>query len=237
MKLYYAPGACSLSPHIVLHRGRPALREGQDRQQDKDHGRRAATIATVNPLGYVPLLELDDGTRITEGPAIVQWIADKVPGKNLAPANGTLERTKLQSWLNLVTSELHKGFSPLFNPSMPDEAKKIFRERLGTRFAYLDKHLASNDYLMGKNFSVADAYLFVVSNWASRVDVDLVALRQCSRLPQARRRPARGAGGDEGRGADQVGSVRSSQDCSRPGSVVPGLFFVQWRMSERHRKS
>ena len=85
----------------------------------------------MNPLGYVPLLELDDGTKISEGPAIVQYIADKVPAKNLAPANGTPERIKLQSWLNFITSELHKGFSPLFNPAMPDEAKKIFRERLG----------------------------------------------------------------------------------------------------------
>ncbi len=123
----------------------------------------------------MPLLELDDGTRLTEGPAIVQYIADKVPAKKLAPANGTFERTKLQSWLNFVTSELHKGFSPLFNPSMPEEAKKIFRERLGTRFAHLDKHLAGNEFLMGKEFSVADAYLFVVSNWAARVDVDLSA--------------------------------------------------------------
>jgi glutathione S-transferase len=128
---------------------------------------------SVNPLGYVPLLELDDGTRISEGPAIVQYIADKVPAKNLAPANGTPERIKLQSWLNFITSELHKGFSPLFNPAMPEEAKKIFRERLGTRFAHLDKHFAENEYLMGKSFSVADPYLFTVSNWASRVDVDL----------------------------------------------------------------
>ena len=134
----------------------------------------------------------------------MQWIADKVPAKKLAPANGTLERTKLQSWLNFVTSELHKGFSPLFNPSMPEEAKKIFRERLGTRFAHLDKHLASNDYLMGKDFSVADAYLFVVSNWASPRRRRSRALRQRAGLPQARRRPARRAGGDEGRGADQV---------------------------------
>jgi len=103
----------------------------------------------------------------------VQYIADKVPGKNLAPANGTPERTKLHSWLNFISSELHKGFSPLFNPTMPDEAKKFFRERLATRFAHLDKHLAGNDYLLGKNFSVADAYLFTVSNWAPRVDVDL----------------------------------------------------------------
>ena len=128
---------------------------------------------TVNPLGYVPALRLDDGTLLTEGPAIVQYIADKVPDKKLAPANGTLERTKLQSWLNFVSTELHKGFSPLFNPSMPEDAKKIFRERLATRFAFLDKHLAGNEHLMGKTFSVADAYLFVVSNWASRVDVDL----------------------------------------------------------------
>jgi glutathione S-transferase len=127
----------------------------------------------VNPLGYVPVLELDDGTRIIEGPAIVQYIADKVPEKGLAPPNGTLERTKLQSWLNFVSSEVHKSFSPLFNPATPEETKKSFRERIGTRFASVDKHLASNDYLLGKNFSVADAYLFVISNWARGVDVDL----------------------------------------------------------------
>jgi glutathione S-transferase len=172
MKLYYMPGACSLSPHIVLNEA------GLSFEKIKVDGKTKAMdgggdYRSVNPLGYVPLLELDDGTRITEGPAIVQWIADKVPAKNLAPANGTMERTKLQSWLNLITSELHKSFSPLFNPSMPEEAKKFFRERLAARFAHIDKHLAGNDYLMGKSFSVADAYLFVVSNWASRVDVDL----------------------------------------------------------------
>jgi glutathione S-transferase len=116
---------------------------------------------------------LDDGTKLTEGPAIVQYIADKVPGKKLAPAAGTLERTQLQSWLNFVSTELHKGFSPLFNKAMPDEAKKIFRERLASRFSYLDQHFARNDYLMGKEFSVADAYLFTISNWAKGVDVDL----------------------------------------------------------------
>lgn len=172
MKLYFSPGACSLSPHIVLlEAGLPFEKVRADTKTKVMDG--GGDYRTVNPLGYVPLLELDDGTRITEGPAIVQYIADKVPAKNLAPASGTLERTRLQSWLNFVTSELHKGFSPLFNASMPEEAKKIFRERLATRFAHLDKHLAGNDYLMGKDFSVADAYLFVVSNWASRVDVDL----------------------------------------------------------------
>ena len=158
MKLYYSPGACSLSPHIVLHEAGLPFEKIKADTRRQGCRRRQRLQDQVNPLGYVPLLELDDGTRITEGPAIVQYIADQVPAKKLAPANGTLERTKLQTWLNFVTSELHKGFSPLFNPSMPDEAKKIFRERLGTRFAYVDKHLASNDYLMGKDFSVADAY-------------------------------------------------------------------------------
>jgi glutathione S-transferase len=174
MKLYYSPGACSLSPHIVLQEaGLPfqAIKADTKTKVLPD----GTDYRTINPLGYVPLLELDDGTRIAEGPAIVQYIADQVPDKRLVPASGTLERTKLQSWLNFVTSELHKGFSPLFNPAMPDEAKKIFRDRLATRFAHMDKHLANNEYLMGKEFSVADAYAFVVSNWAGRVDVDLSA--------------------------------------------------------------
>jgi len=172
MKLYFAPGACSLSPHIVLlEAGLPFDKVRTDTKSKVMDG--GGDYKTVNPLGYVPALQLDDGTILTEGPAIVQFIADKVPDKKLAPANGTLERSKLQSWLNFVTSELHKSFSPLFNPNMPEAAKNIFRERLAARFAHLDKHLAGNEYLMGKTFSVADAYLFVVSNWASRVDVDL----------------------------------------------------------------
>jgi glutathione S-transferase len=172
MKLYYAPGACSLSPHIVLlEAGLPFDKVRIDNKTKTMDG--AGDYRTVNPLGYVPLLELDDGTRLTEGPAIVQWLADKVPGKNLAPANGTIERTKLQSWLNFITSELHKSFSPLFNAAMPEEAKAIFRERLAARFAHLDKHLAGNDYLLGKSFSVADAYLFVVTNWTNPLKIDL----------------------------------------------------------------
>ena len=172
MKLYYMPGACSLSPHIVLNEA------GLKFDKIKVDGKSKAMdgggdYRSVNPLGYVPLLELDDGTKITEGPAIVQFIADKVPAKNLAPAHGTPERITLQAWLNFISTELHKTFSPLFNPAMPDEAKKIFRERLAARFAHLDKHLANNQYLLGKDFSVADAYLYVVSNWAPRVDVDL----------------------------------------------------------------
>jgi glutathione S-transferase len=171
MKLYYAPGACSLSPHIVLNEA--GLSFDKVKVDTKTKAMDGGDYKTVNPLGYVPALQLDDGTILTEGPAIVQYIADKVPDKKLAPANGTLERTKLQTWLNFITSELHKGFSPLFNPSMPEEGKKIFRDRLAARFEYLDKHLAGNEYLMGKAFSVADAYLFTVSNWAARTDVDL----------------------------------------------------------------
>jgi glutathione S-transferase len=171
MKLFYAPGACSLSPHIVLNEA--GLTFDKVKVDTKSKAMEGGDYRSINPLGYVPALELDDGTILTEGPAIVQWIADKVPDKKLAPASGSLERTKLQSWLNFISTELHKGFSPLFNPSMPDAAKQFFRERLATRFQHLDKHLADNDYLMGKAFSVADAYLFTVSNWAAHTGVDL----------------------------------------------------------------
>jgi len=171
MKLFYAPGACSLSPHIVLNEA--GLKFDKVKVDTKSKAMEGGDYRSINPLGYVPALELDDGTILTEGPAIVQWIADKVPDKKLAPASGSLERTKLQSWLNFISTELHKGFSPLFNPSMPDAAKQFFRERLATRFQHLDKHLADNDYLMGKAFSVADAYLFTVSNWATHTGVDL----------------------------------------------------------------
>jgi glutathione S-transferase len=171
MKLFYAPGACSLSPHIVLNEA--GLKFDKVKVDTKSKAMEGGDYRSINPLGYVPALELNDGTILTEGPAIVQWIADKVPDKKLAPASGSLERTKLQSWLNFISTELHKGFSPLFNPSMPDAAKQFFRERLATRFQHLDKHLADNDYLMGKAFSVADAYLFTVSNWAAHTGVDL----------------------------------------------------------------
>jgi glutathione S-transferase len=172
MKLYYAPGACSLSPHIVLmETGLPFEKVKVDNKTKEMEG--GGDYRTVNPLGYVPALQLDDGTVLTEGPAIVQYLADQVPEQKLAPPSGTFERTKLQTWLNFITSEIHKGFSPLFNPSMPDEAKKIFRDRLRTRFAHIDEQLAGHDYLLGSEFSVADAYLFVVSNWAARTDVDL----------------------------------------------------------------
>jgi glutathione S-transferase len=171
MKLFYAPGACSLSPHIVLNEAGLAFE--RVKVDTKSKAMAGGDFRSVNPLGYVPVLELDDGSILTEGPAIVQYIADKVPDKKLAPPNGSMERTKLQSWLNFISSELHKGFSPLFNAAMPQEAKQLFRERLATRFQHLDKHLADKDYLLGPTFSVADAYLFTVSNWAAHTDVDL----------------------------------------------------------------
>jgi glutathione S-transferase len=171
MKLFYAPGACSLSPHIVLNEAGLAFE--RVKVDTKSKAMPGGDFRSVNPLGYVPVLELDDGSILTEGPAIVQYIADKVPDKKLAPPNGSMERTKLQSWLNFISSELHKGFSPLFNAAMPQEAKQLFRERLATRFQHLDKHLADKDYLLGPTFSVADAYLFTVSNWAAHTDVDL----------------------------------------------------------------
>ena len=172
MKLYYMPGACSLSPHIVLNEAGLAF------DKVKVDGKTKATDAggdfrSVNPLGYVPLLELDDGTKISEGPAIVQYIADKVPAKNLAPANGTPERTKLQSWLNFISSECTRASRRCSTRRCRTRPRSSSASGSATRFAHLDKHLASNDYLMGKNFSVADAYLFTVSNWAARVDVDL----------------------------------------------------------------
>jgi glutathione S-transferase len=174
MKLYYAPGVCSLSPHIILEES--GLKYGLVKTDIKTKTMEGGgDYKTINPLGFVPALQLEDGTILTEGPAIVQYIADKVPEKKLAPANGTIERAKLQSWLNFVSSEMHKGFSPLFNPAMPAEGKALARERLLARLDHVNKHLASNDYLLGKAFSLPDAYLFTVLRWTVPVKIDLAA--------------------------------------------------------------
>jgi glutathione S-transferase len=135
---------------------------------------------TINPLGYVPLLVLDDGRQLREGPAIVQYIADLVPDKNLAPANGTWERYKLQEWLNTIGTELHKGFSPLFTPGMPDDAKTMAKARLTSRLQWVDAELAGKTYLLGETLSVADAYLFVVAGWGKHVGVDISGLPNLS---------------------------------------------------------
>ena len=172
MKLYYSPGACSLSPHIALHEAGLAFEAILT--PTKTHKTPDGTdFYTINPLGYVPFLVLDDGRTLHEGPAIVQYIADQVPEKNLAPANGTYERYKLQEWLTLIGTELHKSFGQLFTPGMPEEAKAIAKAQLTKRLSWVDGELAGKDYLMGSTFTVADAYLFNVSNWARLVGVDI----------------------------------------------------------------
>ena len=171
MKLYYSPGACSLAPHIVLHEsGLPFTGVVASTKTKKLPD--GTDFLTINELGYVPVLELDNGERLREGPAIVQYLADQVPGKNLAPANGSMERYRLQEWLTFIGTELHKGHSPLFAPGTPEDYKPLVRERLQARFAWVDKQLAGKDYLLGQ-FSVADAYLYTVSRWGQYVGVDL----------------------------------------------------------------
>jgi glutathione S-transferase len=173
MKLFYASGSSSLLPHIVLlEAGLPFTAIKIDEHTKVIEG--GGDYRNVNPLGYVPALVLDDGTLLTEGPAIVQYIADQVPAKRLAPRNGTIERTRLQAWLNFFSSEMHKGaFGPLFYKGVSDESKRVFRRRLEARFAHLDQHLAANQYLVGQGFTVADAHFFTVTSWAPRVQFDM----------------------------------------------------------------
>jgi len=174
MKLYYAPGACSLSPHIVLREaGLPVELVKVDLRAKKTEG--GEDFSTINSKGSVPVVKLDDGEYLTEGAAIVQLIADKAPGKKLAPANGTKERVRLQEWLNYIASEVHKGIGQLFNPAMPEDFKTAVRNGLAARqLPYLEKSLAGRDYVMG-DFSVADAYLFTVLNWTNLHKIDLSA--------------------------------------------------------------
>lgn len=177
MRLFYAPGSSSLLPHIVLHEAELPFEPVKVDEHTKAISG-GGDYRSVNPLGYVPALVLDDGTLLTEGVAIVQYIADLVPAKKLAPPNGTIERVKLQGWLNFFASEMHKGgFSPLFYKGVPEEGREVFRVRLRARFSRLDEHLSSNEYLLGREYSIADAHLFVVSNWASWVNFDLSPYR------------------------------------------------------------
>ena len=172
MKLYYASGACSLSPHIVAREAGIAIdtvkvdlttkktEDGQD-------------FLLLNPKGYVPALCLDNGQILTEGPAIVQYLADQKPASRLAPSAGTMERYRLQEWLSFLGTELHKSFSPLFNQASADDAKRAAKENITKRFTYLDQKLAGSKYLMGETFTVADAYAFTIVNWANLVGIDL----------------------------------------------------------------
>jgi glutathione S-transferase len=172
MKLYYSRGSCSLSPDIALREaGLPVelvkvdLRTKRT-ETDED-------FLAINSKGYVPTLELDDGQRLTEGPAILQYVADKVPASGLAPAAGTLERYRMLEWLNFITSELHKQFSPLFDPSVDDARKARQREKVEGRLAWLSQQLGERDYLMANKFSVVDAYLFTVLSWSRHVGIDV----------------------------------------------------------------
>ncbi|BFI66202.1 glutathione S-transferase [Yersinia pseudotuberculosis] len=172
MKLFYKPGACSLSPHIVLREaGLDFSIERVDLVTKKTET--GADYLSINPKGQVPALVLDDGSLLTEGVAIVQYLADKVPDRHLIAPSGTLSRYHAIEWLNFIATELHKGFSPLFNPNTPDEYKTIVRERLDKQFSYVDSVLAEHDYLLGKKFSVADAYLFTVSRWANALNLQI----------------------------------------------------------------
>jgi glutathione S-transferase len=177
LKLYFSPGACSLSPHIVLHEA--GLPFTAVLASTKTHKLADGTdYYTINPKGYVPLLELDDGQRLSEGPVIVQYIADQAPAKNLAPAAGTMARYRVMEWLNFTTSELHKSFSPLFNPAMPEEGKAVYRAKLADRFKWVNEQLEGKQFLMGDQFTVADAYLFTVANWCKHVGVDISGFAQ-----------------------------------------------------------
>ena len=171
MKLYYSPGACSLSPHIVLREAGLAFEPVL--ASTKTHKLTDGTdYYTINPKGSVPLLELDNGERLSEGPAIVQYIADLAPAAKLAPPAGTMPRYRLMEWLNFITSEVHKSFSPLFNPAMPEEGKAVYRNRLQDRFKWVDAQLEGKQWLMGDTFTVADGYLFTCTRWGGFVGVD-----------------------------------------------------------------
>lgn len=172
MKLFFAPGACSLSPHIALREaGLPADYERVDLRTKKTAS--GTDYLTINPKGQVPALQLDNGALLTEGPAVVQYIADQAPGARLAPAAGTLDRYRLMELLNFISTEIHKGFSPLFKPDTPEAYKDIAKNNLAVRFDTVGRLLDGKQYLMGDTFSVADGYLFTVLNWAPRVGIDL----------------------------------------------------------------
>jgi glutathione S-transferase len=172
MQLYFSPGACSLSPHIALREAGIAFDLVRVSFATKTTSR-GDDFRKVNDKGMVPTLVLDDGRVLTEGPAIVQYIADLAPASALAPPPGTFERVRLQEWLNFISTELHKTYSPLFNRKMPDEAKELFRAQLADRLDFVSHQLERAPFLTGETFTVADAYLFTVLQWSRLVAVDL----------------------------------------------------------------
>ncbi len=194
MKLYYSPGACSLSPHIALKEaGIPFDLIKVDLKAKKLED--GSDYNTINPKGQVPALGLHNGDLLTEGAVIVQMIADSAPQKNLAPAHGSSERYKLQEWLNFIASELHKNFSPMFQPALSDDTKAFFKTRLEGKFKYIDQALAGRDYLMGSQFTVPDAYLFTMLSWADRMGPGYFQPAESRGLQNACCSAAEGAGG------------------------------------------
>jgi len=173
MKLYFSPGTCSFSPHIALREAGIDVELVKVDLKSRKLVSDGSDFTKINPKGYVPVLELDDGSRLTEGPAIVQYIADLKPESGLAPKYGTFERYRLQEWLGFINSEIHKGFGPLFKPTTPEDYKAIARENLLNRLAFVAEHLARNDFLLGKQFSVADGYLFTVLGWGQWTGIDI----------------------------------------------------------------
>jgi glutathione S-transferase len=190
MKLYYAPGACSLSPHIALREaGLPVTLAKVDLKAKTVEG--GEDFNQVNPKGYVPALRLDNGQVMTEGPAIVQYIADQKPSAKLAPPAGTVERYRLQEWLNFISSEIHKPMGSMFNPAQTPDWKEAMRANLGKRLDWLEPQLAKRDHLMADGFTVADGYLFVVLGWAPHVGFELAPWTAVGRfIERVGKRPA-----------------------------------------------
>lgn len=190
MKLYIKPGACSLSPHIILRES------GLDFSTVKvdlatKHTENNEDYLTINPKGQVPALLLDDGSLLTEGAVIVQFLADKVPDRQLLAPLGSLTRYHTLEWLNYIATELHKGFTPLFKPNTPDEYKTIVREQLEQKFAYLNDELNGKQWLMGLRFTIADAYLFTVARWAYGMGLNLEGLSHLEEfMTRMKNRPA-----------------------------------------------
>ena len=173
--LYYVPGACSLCPHIVLHEAGLAFRLDKVDPKTKvtESGR---DYNAINPKGYVPALTMSNGELLTEVAVIVQYLADQAPARQLAPQAGTAARYHLMECLNFIATEIHKGFGPLFNPKLPEDARPVLKERLMLRLGAAARMLEGKDYLMGSHFSVADAYFYTVLRWASYLNVDLSVL-------------------------------------------------------------
>ena len=173
MKLYFSPGACSFSPHLALREAGIDFELVKVDLKSHTLVSDGSDFRRISPKGYVPVLELDNGKRLSEGPAIVQYIADLKPESGLAPKAGSFERYQLQEWLGFINSEIHKNFSPLFNPNTSEEAKANTRQNLGNRLTYVSEQLGTNDFLMGSQFTVADGYLFTVLNWSQWTGIDL----------------------------------------------------------------